>query len=56
MEHSANIPKQTSVDEEGVHKELATAATNYFEISFAAEQSRKDWIILIALCQYQRSL
>jgi hypothetical protein len=23
--HSENIPKQTSVDEEGVHKELATA-------------------------------
>ncbi len=45
MEHSENIPKQTSVDEEGVHQELATAVTNSskiaavnLEISFAAEQ------------------
>ncbi len=45
MEHSENIPKQTSVDEEGVHKELATAVTNSSKIapvnlkmSFAAEQ------------------
>jgi hypothetical protein len=45
VEHSENIPKLTSVDEEGVHKELATAVTNSsmiapvnFEISFAAEQ------------------
>ena len=45
MEHSENIPKQTSVDEEGVHKELATAVTNSskiapvnLEMSFAAEQ------------------
>ncbi len=44
MEHSENIPKQTSVDEEG-HTELATAVTNSskiapvnLEISFAAEQ------------------
>jgi hypothetical protein len=27
VEHSENIPKQTSVDEEGVRKELATAVT-----------------------------
>ncbi len=45
MEHSENIPKQTSVDEEGVHMELATDVTNSFKIapvnlgmSFAAEQ------------------
>ncbi len=45
VEHSENIPKQTSVDEEGVHTELATAVTNSFkiapvnlEMSFAAEQ------------------
>jgi hypothetical protein len=45
VEHSENIPKQTSVDEEGVHKELATAVTNSSKIapvnlkmSFAAEQ------------------
>jgi hypothetical protein len=45
VEHSENIPKQTSVDEEGVHKELAAAATNSSKIapvnlekSFAAEQ------------------
>ncbi len=45
VEHSENIPKQTSVDEEGVHKELATAVTNSskiasvnLEMSFAAEQ------------------
>ncbi len=45
MEHSENIPKQTSVDEEGVHKELATAVTNSskiapvnLEMSFAAER------------------
>ncbi len=45
MEHSENIPKQTSVDEEGVHTELATAVTNSskiapvnLEMSFAAEQ------------------
>ncbi len=43
--HSDNIPRQTSVDEEGVHKELATAVTNSskiapvnLEMSFAAEQ------------------
>ncbi len=50
MEHSENIPKQTSVDEEGVHKELATATavTNSskiapvnLEMSFAAEQLEK---------------
>jgi hypothetical protein len=42
------IPKQTSVDEEGVHIELATAVTNsskiapvHFEMSFAAEQSKE---------------
>jgi hypothetical protein len=46
VEHSENIPKQTSVDEEGVHKELATAVTNSskiapvnLEMGFAAEQS-----------------
>jgi hypothetical protein len=48
VEHSENIPKQTSIDEEGVHKELATAVTNSstskiapvnLEMSFAAEQS-----------------
>ncbi len=33
VEHSENIPKQTSVDEEGVHKELATAVTNSFKIA-----------------------
>ncbi len=48
MEHSENIPKQTSVDEEGVHKELATAvnfsskiAPVNLEMSFAAEQSEE---------------
>ncbi len=48
MEHSENIPKQTSVDEEGVHTELATAVTNSSkiapvnpEMSFAAEQSEE---------------
>jgi hypothetical protein len=48
VEHPENIPKQTSVDEEGVNTELATAATNSskiapvnLEISFAAEQSEK---------------
>jgi hypothetical protein len=45
VEYSENIPKQTSVDEEGVHTELSTAVTNSskiapvnLEISFAAEQ------------------
>ncbi len=45
MEHSENTPKQTSVDEEGVHTELATAVANSskiapvnLEMSFAAEQ------------------
>ncbi len=45
VEHSENTPKQTSIDEEGVHKELATAVTNSskiapvnLEMSFAAEQ------------------
>jgi hypothetical protein len=45
LEHSENIPKQTSVDEEGVFKELGTAVTNSskiapvnLEMSFAAEQ------------------
>jgi hypothetical protein len=48
VEHSENIPKQTSVDEEGVHKELATAVTNSskiapvnLEMSFAAVQSEE---------------
>ncbi len=48
VEHSENIPKQTSVDEEGVHTELATAVTNSskiapvnLEMSFAAEQSEE---------------
>ncbi len=48
VEYSENIPKQTSVDEEGVHTELATAVTNYskivpvnLEMSFAAEQSKE---------------
>ncbi len=45
VEHSVNIPKRTSVDEEGIHSEPATAVTNYskiapvnLEMSFAAEQ------------------
>jgi hypothetical protein len=45
VEHSENIPKQTSIDEEGVHKELATAVTNSskiapvnLEMDFSAEQ------------------
>jgi hypothetical protein len=45
VEHSKNIPKQNSVDEEGVHTELASAVTNSskitpvnLEMSFAAEQ------------------
>ncbi len=48
VEHSKNFPKQTSVDEEGVHTELATAVTNSskiapvnLEMSFAAEQSEE---------------
>jgi hypothetical protein len=48
VEHSENIPKQTSVDEEGVHTEFATAVTNSskiapvnLEMSFAAEQSEE---------------
>jgi hypothetical protein len=48
VEYSENIPKQTSVDEEGVHTELATAVTNSsniapvnLEMSFAAEQSKE---------------
>ncbi len=48
VEHSENIPKQTSVDEEGVHEKLVTAVTNSskiapvnLEMSFAAEQSEK---------------
>ncbi len=48
LEHSENIPKQTSVDEEGVRTELATAVTNSskiapvnLEMSFAAEQSKE---------------
>jgi hypothetical protein len=45
VKHSVNIPKQTSVDDEGVYKELGTAVTNSskiapvnLEMSFAAEQ------------------
>ncbi len=45
VEHSENIPKQTSVDEKGVFKELGTAVTNSskiapvnLEMSFVAEQ------------------
>ncbi len=45
VEHSENIPKQTSVDKEGVHTELATAVTNSSKIApvnfgmrFAAKQ------------------
>ncbi len=48
VEHSENFPKQTSVDEEGVHKELATAVTNSskiapvnLEMSFVAERLEK---------------
>jgi hypothetical protein len=48
VEHSENTPKQTSVDEEGVHTELATDVTNTskiapvnLEMSFAAEQSEE---------------
>jgi hypothetical protein len=55
VEHSENIPKQTSVDEEGVHTELATAVTNSskiapvnLEMSFAAEQLEKNLIVLLA--------
>ncbi len=49
MEHSDNTHKQKSVDEEGVHTELASAVTNSskiapanLEISFAAEQSEES--------------
>ncbi len=49
VEHSENIPKQKSVDDEGVHTESATTVTNSskiapvnLEISFAAEQSEKS--------------
>jgi hypothetical protein len=56
VEHSENIPKQTSVDEKGVHKELATSVTNSskiapvnLETSFAAEQSEeRSRIVLLA--------
>jgi hypothetical protein len=55
VEHSENIPKQTSVDEEGVHKELATAITNSskiapvnLEMSLQLNNWKKDQIILIA--------
>ncbi len=48
VEYSENIPKQTSVDEEGVQTELASAVTNSskiasvnLEMSFAAEQSKE---------------
>jgi hypothetical protein len=48
VEYSENIPKQTSVDEEGVHTELATAVTNSskiapvnLEMSFAAEELKE---------------
>jgi hypothetical protein len=48
VEYSENIPKQTSVDKEGVHTELATAVTNSYkiapvnlEMSFAAEESKE---------------
>ncbi len=48
VEHSENIPKQISLDEEGVHTELATAVTNSskiapvnLEMSFAGEQSEE---------------
>ncbi len=48
LEHSENIPEQTSDDVEGVHIELATAVTNSskispvnLEMSFAAEQSEE---------------
>ncbi len=48
VEHSKNIPKQTSDDEEGVHTELVTVVTNSskiapvnLEMSFAAEQSKE---------------
>ncbi len=33
VEHSKNIPKETSVDDEGVHKELTTAVTNSSKIA-----------------------
>jgi hypothetical protein len=48
FEYSENIPKQTLVDEEGVHTESATVVTNSskiapvnLEMSFAAEQSKE---------------
>jgi hypothetical protein len=48
VEYSENIPRQTSVDKEGVDTELATAVTNSskiapvnLEMSFAAEQSKE---------------
>ncbi len=48
VEHSKNIPNQTSVDEEAVHIELATAVTSSskiapvdLEMSFAAKQSEE---------------
>ncbi len=34
MEHSENFPKQTFVDEEGVHKEFSTAVTLCWEFQF----------------------
>ncbi len=50
VKHSENLPKQTSVDEEGVFKELGTAVTNSFkiapvnlEMSFAAEQLEEGY-------------
>ncbi len=49
VEYSENIPQQTSVDEEGVHTESATAVTISskiapvnLEMSFAAEQSKEE--------------
>ncbi len=54
VEHSENIPKWTSVDEEGVHKELATAVTNSSKIApvncevLQLKNWRKDWIVLLA--------
>ncbi len=48
VKHSEIIPKQTSVDEEAVHKELATAVANSskiapvnLEMSLTAEQSKE---------------
>ncbi len=59
LEHSENIPKQTSVDEEGVYTELATALTNSskiapvnLEMSFAADQGCNWTSALLSCCPF----